>query len=442
MLAQFPRALAAKAHDWLGGNDPDWSLPASRAAALIRSATGGRLVFSYVIGLAATAWAPASWLAAWLAAVTIWELVLRRALEDAFLRPREDDAMRRLAAIHFLGGLIYVAFPFLVWSPAQPLSILLAAVFVCVSANHAFVYFASNRSLLFSSLVPLLTAGIAAPLTADRGDLTLLSCAGALGTVVLVFASAMIGRDRRVLLKALSEEHAARVSADAANAQKSRFLATVTHELRTPLNAIIGYAELIEESAERQTAKDAHSIRSAAHGLLDQINTILEASRLEAGAVTLERAQCDLNELLADACIGWEPLAVANNNTLRLFVLGRLGDARIDARMLTRCLARLVSNAAKFTTGGEITLLAERRRGAGGDVLAITVKDTGAGIAPDVQARLFEPFVQADMRDARRHDGAGLGLWHARLLAHAMGGDITCRSTPGAGSAFTLTLAL
>lgn len=443
MQTQAHRTLWTAAVHWAGGQDPDWSLPVARILAMIRSATLARLVFAFMIALPALVVAPAASIVAWLSALVLWELLVRGALEDRLVVPAGDTrpAMHWLAAIHFLGGAIYVVFPFLVWSPSQPIGMVLATAWVCASANHAFVYFAANRTLLFATLAPLTFAGVAAPLLGDGGVLTPTACIGSIALIALIFASALFGRDRRVLLKALSAETAARVQADAANATKSRFLANVSDELRTPLDAIIGYAELIEEAdAAPDAAADAAKIRLAARGLLDQINTILDVSRLQAGDVAFNPHRCVLSEILRAAAAAAEPLAAANQNRLHVRI-GQVGSARIDALQLSRCLARLLSNAARFTKEGDITLSATRIAGDGRDLLSIAVADTGIGIPAHLHDAIFAPLADAAPAAGRR-EGAGLGLAHARLLARLMGGDIVCKSAPGAGSTFTLTIPL
>lgn len=422
----------------IGGGD--WSLPAPRLVTLVRSATVPRLLFNGLIAAPALMAAPAAPLAAWLAALVAWELALRPALEDWLIRGEAAQDTHRLAAVHLLGSALYVVFPFLVWNPDQPIGMVLATIWVCATANHAFVYLAANRLVLFSGLAPLTIACLLAPITAVPA-LSLTALTGSLALVVLILVSALFGRDRRVLLKAFSAEASARTEADAANAAKSRFLANVSHELRTPINAIIGYAELIEESGGHDVAGDAGKIRIAGWSLLEQINTVLEVSKLENGDMALRPHRCHLSEIIQAAGARAIDLAAANGNALQMRI-GDLGIGRIDSLQLARCLARLLDNAAKFTRNGEITLSAQRQKAERGDVLLITVSDTGIGIPADLQERVFEPFFQADSSEARRFEGAGLGLSHARLIARLMGGDIRCRSEVGVGSVFELEIPL
>jgi len=255
----------------------------------------------------------------------------------------------------------------------------------------------------------------------------------------LIVSAGMFGLDRRVLLGSLAKHAAARFEAEQANAAKSQFLATMSHELRTPLNAVIGYAELIEEESGRGAiADDALKIRNSARQLLSVIDVILDLSKLESGAIALDRERIEAAALFEQLRESAPALAAHNGNTLTITETTPLGSAEIDHRRLYQCLMQLVSNAAKFTKNGDISITGARRVIDGRARLEFTATDTGIGIAADQQARIFEPFVQADGQSNRRYEGAGLGLTLVRRLALLMGGDVTLASTPGKGSSFTL----
>jgi signal transduction histidine kinase len=213
----------------------------------------------------------------------------------------------------------------------------------------------------------------------------------------------------------------------------------MSHELRTPLNAVIGYAELIEEEAEKgPIAEDATKIRSSARQLLGVIDTILDLSKLETGQIELRRERGLVSAVLQQLREAATPLAMAGNNKLIVTSVEDLGEAEIDHMRLHQSLMQLVSNAAKFTRDGEIRIGARREAFGSHERLVFSVSDTGPGIASDEQARIFEPFVQGDSGTARRAEGTGLGLTLVRRLARLMGGDVRCESTPGRGSTFTL----
>jgi PAS domain S-box-containing protein len=248
-------------------------------------------------------------------------------------------------------------------------------------------------------------------------------------------------------------EHAARAEAERANRAKSEFLATMSHELRTPLNAIGGYAELIELGihgpvTEAQRTALERIQRSQRH-LLGLIAGVLDYSRVEAGAVSYRLLDVPVAEVVAEA----EALVAPQ---LRAKGLGYAWSGaapglavRADREKLQQILLNLLGNAVKFTDARdgvpgriEVTCagaLAEGP-GEGSGRVAIRVRDTGEGIAPEELERIFEPFVQADQRLTRPHAGVGLGLAISRDLARGMGGELTAESTPGVGSTFTLVL--
>jgi signal transduction histidine kinase len=416
----------------------------SEVVSNVRKATWSRVGFAAFVALVSMTVLPIWIAAAWLAFMTLWETVLRIWLEDRLVLPiarRDEDAgSRRLAAIHFFGATVYSTFPVLCWSTGEPLGMVIATAWVCSSANHLFVYFAANRLLLVACLTPLSAMTIAAPLTTAGFDLT---TGVSIATLVcMIVAAGLFGIDRHVLLSNLAKVAAARTAAEQANAAKSQFLATMSHELRTPLNAVIGYAELIEEEAEHGTiAEDAGKIRSSARQLLGVIDVILDLSKLESGSVALQRERSVVSGVLEELRAAAAPLAAVNNNTLTISEAMPLGDAEIDHMRLHQCLMQLISNAAKFTKDGAITVTAARITNADGEQLMFEVADTGIGVTPDQQARIFDAFVQVEADAARKYEGAGLGLTLVRRLARLMGGDATCESTPGKGSVFRLWVA-
>ena len=249
--------------------------------------------------------------------------------------------------------------------------------------------------------------------------------------------------------RARADAEAARSEAEKANRAKSEFLATMSHELRTPLNAIGGYAELIEIGihgpvTEAQRTALARIQQSQRH-LLGLIAGVLDYSRVEAGAVTYQLARVPVAEAVAEAEALVAPQLRANGLGYAWSGAPPGLAVRADREKLQQILLNLVGNAIKFTHGrdgvaGRIEVACAAAPGGDAGRVAIHVRDTGDGIAPEQLARVFEPFVQADQRLTRRHGGVGLGLAISRDLARGMGGDLTAASTPGEGSTFTLTL--
>jgi signal transduction histidine kinase len=251
-----------------------------------------------------------------------------------------------------------------------------------------------------------------------------------------------IERRDEELKHAFNELDAARHAAEDANVAKSQFLATMSHELRTPLNAIIGYGEMLMESTQErldeQEQRDLARIHGAAHRLLALINDVLDLSKIEAGGMSVAQEPVDLDALVREVMETVRPAATANCSVLALESPAQLGVAETDGMKLGQCLLNLMSNAAKFTKDGKITLRARRAVEAGGDWLTFEVVDNGVGISAEAQSRLFRPFVQADASTTRAYGGTGLGLAITRRLARLLGGDVTVESEQGRGSTFTL----
>ena len=271
--------------------------------------------------------------------------------------------------------------------------------------------------------------------------------------VLLLIGAAFISQFGRISHEVMQQdielarrrEHEAQLErqrAEVANLTKSNFLASMSHELRTPLNAIIGYAELIQEENDflEHPAHDedvARIERSARH-LLSLINDILDLSKIEADRIELHFERVEMSVLLADIEEAILPMMSKNENTFRIIERGDTPEViHIDTLRVKQILLNLLSNAAKFTTRGEVTL---RITDAPGAMLSFCVSDDGIGMTEEQLARVFDEFAQASSETARNFGGTGLGLPIARKLCEKMGGELVATSTLGEGSTFTMTL--
>jgi len=232
--------------------------------------------------------------------------------------------------------------------------------------------------------------------------------------------------------------------AEQANLTKSTFLANMSHELRTPLNAIIGYSEMLEEEAEERglsdLAPDLSKIQAAGKHLLALINDVLDLSKIEAGKMELFPEDFDVRALVQDVESTIRPLVEKNQNVLEVACPADIGTIHADLTRVRQVLFNLVSNAAKFTQHGRVGLEVFPLRISGRDWVEFAVADTGIGLTPEQQRRLFQSFSQADPSTSRKYGGTGLGLVISRRFAQMMGGDIQLRSEFGRGSVFTVRL--
>jgi adenylate cyclase len=228
-----------------------------------------------------------------------------------------------------------------------------------------------------------------------------------------------------------------------ASEHKSQFVASMSHELRTPLNAIIGLTDMLVTNAARFGTEKAQEplqrVHRAGTHLLGLINQVLDLSKIEAGKLELNPQTVQLAPLIDEVVGTARELAQQNKNRLVVEAQENLGLLTVDPIRLQQILLNLLSNACNFTKEGEVKLRA-RKVADGRDWIELSVSDTGIGMTPEQQAKLFQEFSQADATTARRFGGTGLGLAITRKLARIMGGDVTAASEPGKGSIFTVRL--
>ncbi|MEG4530013.1 PAS domain S-box protein [Microcoleus sp. D2_18a_D3] len=242
-------------------------------------------------------------------------------------------------------------------------------------------------------------------------------------------------------------------TAQAANQAKSAFLANMSHELRTPLNAIIGYSDMLKEDAEdlgcEDFIPDLQKIQTAGKHLLSLISDILDISKIEAGRMELYLETFNPVNLIDEVVSTVKPLVDKNSNKFEVDCADDLGMMYADITKTRQILLNLLSNAAKFTEHGTISLCIERVKhdslttqeiGEPSDSIIFRVADTGIGIPPEQLQHLFQAFMQGDASTTRKYGGTGLGLTISRHFCVMMGGDMHVESELGCGSVFTVCL--
>jgi signal transduction histidine kinase len=242
--------------------------------------------------------------------------------------------------------------------------------------------------------------------------------------------------NREIALKNLELAEASRM--------KSAFIANMSHELRTPLNAIIGFtgALLMKLPGPLTTEQDKqlNTIRNSARHLLSLINDILDVAKIEAGKVTLELEAVHCQQLVQEVAETLRPLARQKGLALEVEVAAEDVVLQTDRRALTQILINLLNNAIKFTEKGSVKLNLGLRGDTEPAMVEFSVIDSGAGIRPEDQAKLFHAFSQLDSTSTRHAEGAGLGLYLSQNLANLLGGSLFFHSDFGQGSVFTLAL--
>jgi signal transduction histidine kinase len=272
----------------------------------------------------------------------------------------------------------------------------------------------------------------------------------ALGTLVVGWCDVARREDDAAVAELLARQTAASLANAQTHARlteaafrRERFFSAMSHDLRTPITAIVGYSELLADGIvgelNGQQLEMIERISQVSGHLSQLVNDILDLAKLDAGRMEFHREEVRLGELVDEALVAVEPQARSKKLELRTDIDDAHRDrvVRVDGSRVRQILVNLLSNAVKFTEDGEVAVLA----GDSGERSWLEVRDTGPGLPAGSEEAVFEEFLQiAAGTKSKREPGSGLGLAISRRLARAMGGDLTARSGPGSGAAFTLVL--
>ncbi len=347
-------------------------------------------------------------------------------------------------------GLVYSFFPVLLWFLWGEPGKVFGVVWLCGALLHATMHMHHERRTFFAALTPHLFYFLGLPIYGlitgnqlERWPTVAILVGGSLYVSHLLLAFREYEKSSAAMRQAREHALERQAAAEHANQAKSAFLANISHEIRTPMNGILGMAAALESGAlSSGQAKQVKIIRDSGDMLLTILNDLLDFSKIEANHIELEAAAFKFSEIIETVESLHRPQAEKKN----LYLVAQCeGDGEAewigDAHRIVQALHNLISNAIKFTEDGGVTVRFIIPSSTSAPI-RIEVTDTGIGVSESQAARIFEPFTQADVTTTRKYGGTGLGLSITKGLIEAMGGALSIRSAPGAGSTFTVELPL
>ncbi|RZJ29039.1 MAG: response regulator [Brevundimonas sp.] len=395
----------------------------------------------------------AAWVLPWVALSAAVQLIEWRALapfragETGGARLERHAVMLPAIGSTVLMALVHAGAAILLWSGSDQTVSTIALLILVGGIINNLASGIESRTLFLIGTGPYLAALAAMPVARWIGgqtdNLLILLVALALFMGALLGVWSRVHAARMAEIDAIAEASVRLEQAEAAMADRAAMAAIVSHELRTPVSAILAGAHVIRHGDRPEsTPETADLIIDAGRLMTGMLNDLLDHSKIEARAMTLETRDFDLTAVLADTARFWAAPAKEKGLTLAAPGDGEALWLKGDPYRLRQILNNLISNAIKFTDKGAVALEATVTGEGDRRSVTLTVRDQGTGIAPDAMSRLFTPFAQGSAEVARTYGGTGLGLAVSRDLARLMGGELTAASVAGEGAVFSLSLTL